>query len=430
MICHDELVQQLNEEIILLKGMVEAITNNPIVAFVVCRLDHTVVYVNDTFETVFGWTREEMLERKLPIVPNSEETDFMQTLNTNQWQIPTYEAKKQRKNGSVFIASESVVPIRVGSEISAYACIIRDITQRKIEERKLKESEQRYKSLFQHNPDGVFSLDMEGRFTSVNPAMENITGYSPDEMLYRSVGEVIHVLRVEEVRIYFEEAKRGATQNFDSVILHKNGERIELHVTMLPILIDHEVTGVYCIAKDITERKKNEALIHYMAYHDVLTDLPNRRMFQERAVEALGQAATSGEKLAFFVVDMDGFKAINDRHGHAAGDHVLHVTAARLKEWLEPGNIVARMGGDEFTILIHEADDVQRLEQLAALLLAKLNEPITYKETSLQVSPSIGISRFPDHGQTIDTLLNQADTAMYKAKMSGKNSYVVSPGSN
>ncbi|WP_275984200.1 GGDEF domain-containing protein [Paenibacillus hamazuiensis] len=159
-----------------------------------------------------------------------------------------------------------------------------------------------------------------------------------------------------------------------------------------------------------------------MAYHDSLTELPNRRKFQEHADAALKQAEASGQKLALLLIDLDGFKFINDRYGHGAGDFVLNTVGIRLRQSIGIGDMAARMGGDEFTVLLQPLEDDCAAARFAGQLLDKLNEPFIYHGASLKVSPSIGVALFPNHGTTLEMLLKRADQAMYAVKQAGKNS--------
>ncbi|WP_186446219.1 sensor domain-containing diguanylate cyclase [Paenibacillus cremeus] len=406
-------------------ALVEALTSNSTIAFVVCDLDHQVRYVSNTFVSMFGWTREEAVGEPIRIIPPPLWESFIQVLITHDCSLPAGETCKQRKNGTVLTVSESIVPLRSKSgELISYACIIRDITKRKEAERELKLSEQRYKSLFEQNPDAVFSTDLEGKITTANPSVERICGYSPDELLGQRALEIIHIEHLElavEMRL---RTHSGKPQHLETAILNKNGFRVQVHVSMLPIIIDQEVAGVYCIVKDITQQKEAEAAAHYMAYFDMLTELPNRRQFNEALDAALQQASAEQPKLAVLLIDLDGFKQINDSHGHAAGDQVLQQVASRLKAACAKGqHLSARMGGDEFTVLLTGLDSAAPALELAERLVAQLCEPIPHGELELRVSPSIGIAQSPQHGTDADTLLNHADSAMYHIKTQGKNGY-------
>jgi diguanylate cyclase (GGDEF)-like protein/PAS domain S-box-containing protein len=410
----------------LLRGMVEALTNNATVAFQVCDVENTVLYVNDTFSGIFGWTREEVLGTRLPTVREQDWSAMQASLLEQKWSIGQAEAVRLRKDGSSFPASETITPIANESgDIYAYTCITRDITDRKKAEWKLQESEQRFKSLFEQNPDAVISLQLDGTMTDANPAAQSLMACTGCQL----VGTALLDLIVPEEQLVFQlrflQAKRSGTQHFDSAILDCAGNRVELNVLLLPILIDEDVAGIYCIAKDITVHKKALDTIHFMAFHDSLTELPNRRLFHNRLTEALsgGNQHIQPAPMAVVWIDLDGFKSINDTYGHAAGDYVLHEVAVRLRGSVRSDDLVARVGGDEFTIFMQHITCSEDATKLAHRLLQVLGEPIPYRDATLQISPSIGIALYPENGRDVDTLLNHADTAMYEVKQSGKNGY-------
>lgn len=408
----------------LAQGMVEALTNNATVAFIVCDLQDKVIYVNRTFEIVFGWAKEEVLGTTLPIVCEEDWPIFQASLSKHRWQFTHDEVVRRRKNGTVFSSSETITPIkdRTGA-IIFYACIVKDITARKQAERTLKESEQRFKSLFEQNPDATLSLDLKGRMTDVNPAALGMTGFAYKDLLGKPLLEMI----VPEERPAFEQrflqTKLTGAQHFDSVLYHIHGKRVDLNVKLLPIVIDKEIVGIYCIAKDVTAHNKALEMVNFMAFYDVLTELPNRRLFQERLTEALRLALSKGQRFGVVWIDLDGFKDINDTYGHAVGDYVLQEIGVKLKQLVRSEETVARMGGDEFTILVSPVTDMADITRIAERLVKGLGAALSYRGIPLKVTPSIGIAVYPEDGTDVDTLLNHADAAMYHVKETGKNGY-------
>ncbi|MFC0213675.1 diguanylate cyclase domain-containing protein [Paenibacillus chartarius] len=415
---------QQDEELQLAYGMVEALTNNATVAFIVCDMNNIVIYVNRTSETVFGWKAAEMIGRRLPTIGEQAWPEFQDKLRRLEWNFIDDDALRCRKDGSVFSASETIAAIRnAQGTVVSYACIVRDISARKKAERQLRESEQRFRSLFEQNSDATLSLSLDGRMTDVNRAAEGMTGYAGEELLGKALADLIvpedHTLFQE----LFLEAKGSGAQQFDTALKNKQGRRVELTVKLLPILVDGEVVGIYCIAKDITSHREALTTINYMAFYDALTELPNRRLFQERLRSSLISANVGGNRFAVIWIDLDGFKHINDTYGHAAGDQVLHTIGSRLKAAVRADDTAGRMGGDEFTVLIGSVSDTGHVTKLADRLLTVLGDPIAYGDAELSVTPSIGIAVFPEDGTDVDTLLNHADRAMYHVKESGKNGY-------
>jgi diguanylate cyclase (GGDEF)-like protein len=186
---------------------------------------------------------------------------------------------------------------------------------------------------------------------------------------------------------------------------------------------NREFFGTYGIARDITERKRAEEMISYQAYHDILTDLPNRVLFRDRLDLALIQAKRNNTELAVMFVDLDRFKLVNDTLGHIKGDKLLQQVAGRLKDSLRRGDTLARLGGDEFTLLIPDLRDRQDAAVIAEKFLKCLQEPFMLDGHEVHVSASIGIAVYPVDGETIDDLIRHADIAMYQVKALGKDGH-------
>ena len=416
--------QRLEDELRALSALFNAFVNNSAVAFIVSDLAGTISHVNETFQPLLGWTRAEAIGNQLPIVPEELQPEFETLLFQQNWELPGYETVRQRKDGTRFSASETISPIRDGQgRVVAYARILRDITERKRSERNLQISEQKYKSLFENNPDAVFSLDLNGNFVSINRAVAQLSGYDPQELM----NNTFLALMAEEHRELswqsFQHACKGKPQLIELSICKRDGARIDLQVTTVPIAIDGEIAGVYGIAKDITEHKRAEAMIHYMAYHDALTTLPNRRLFHDRLEQALKFAKSCGGQVAVLMLDLDRFKSINDTLGHCVGDKILQAVAERLVTCVRDIHTVARMGGDEFTVLMPNLLSEDEAVYVAERILAVFRDAVDVEGQEFRITPSIGISLFPGDGEDADTLLKHADTAMYQAKEQGKNSY-------
>ena len=173
---------------------------------------------------------------------------------------------------------------------------------------------------------------------------------------------------------------------------------------------------------------KTQQLLENVAYHDGLTRLPNRHLLMDRLRQSLAAAQRHGNRLALCFIDLDGFKQINDQHGHEAGDHLLIEIACLLSNGVRQVDTVARLGGDEFVLLLPDFDDTAQIEEIADRLLQAVSQPVAYGAAPLQVGMSIGIALYPDHADSCEKLIEQADRAMYRAKRSGKNRWVFYEG--
>jgi diguanylate cyclase (GGDEF)-like protein/PAS domain S-box-containing protein len=291
--------------------------------------------------------------------------------------------------------------------------------------RELEESQQRYKSLFEQSSASIYSLDLEGKITSINSACEELSGYSSAELLGNSVFDLLDRKSKELSLSYFSRVIDAGPQNFEIPFTTKHKIKLELDITFIPIKVDNMVIGTYGIVKDITENKKSRQRIHHMAFHDSLTDLPNRRLFQNTLEELVSDLENTSLKAAVMYIDLDRFKGVNDTLGHEMGDQLLVAVSKRLKNCLRNTDLIARQGGDEFTVLLPSLISKSDAAKVAEKIINALNEPFLVNEQELAVNGSIGIAIFPEDGKDSVTLMKNADAAMYRVKEEGKNGYLL-----
>jgi diguanylate cyclase (GGDEF)-like protein/PAS domain S-box-containing protein len=304
----------------------------------------------------------------------------------------------------------------------------------------LENSEKMYRYLVDSSPDIIYTLNHEGRFTFVNDRATALLGYAREELIGRHYSLVVHEEDLERARYVFNERRTDdrASRNVELRLKCRtgNGQERTFNNTLMTIALnsigmhvpEHDVRkleffGTYGVARDITDRKRAEELISYQAYHDILTDLPNRMLFKDRLGLALIQAKRKGTELAVMFVDLDRFKLVNDTLGHVKGDELLQQAALRLKECLRRGDTLARQGGDEFTIVLPELRDRADASMVADKFLECLHAPFFLDGHQVHISASIGIAIYPGDGETIDELLRHADIAMYQVKALGKNGH-------
>lgn len=291
--------------------------------------------------------------------------------------------------------------------------------------RELEESQQRYKSLFEQNSSAIYSLDLEARITSINSACEKLTGYSSEEIVGIPVTDLLDRENGKLARPYFKRVIEAGSQNFEISFTTKHKIKLELEVTAVPIKVNNMVIGMYVIIKDVTEYKKGRQRIHHMAFHDSLTGLYNRSFFQNRLEELLLDLKNTSLKAAVMYIDLDRFKGVNDTLGHETGDQLLVAVSNRLKNCLRNTDLIARQGGDEFTVLLPNLNSKTDAANVAGKIINALSEPFLINEQELAVSGSIGIAVFPEDGKDSVTLMRNADTAMYGVKEEGKNGYLL-----
>jgi len=292
-----------------------------------------------------------------------------------------------------------------------------DITARVQMQRDLEEGQQRYRSLF--------ALARDGALTSANAAFAALSGYTVAELLTLFFRAFIAPEDMERGGMHFAHVLAGEPQHDIALILRrKDGDSRAVSITAIPIMVDGSVVGVYGIAKDVTAHNAAQRTLRHQATHDALTDLPNRAQLRER----LAHAWAAGAPPALLLLDLDGFKEVNDTFGHSQGDALLREVARRLRGAVRRGDTVARLGGDEFAVALPGAD-VAAAEGVASALHRVLDAPFHIGDHLLQRGASVGIAPAPtiDDDSAMDTLLRHADVAMYVAKRERLGQQVYDP---
>ena len=285
----------------------------------------------------------------------------------------------------------------------------------------IEESEQRYKSLFEHNTDVVYSTDLNGNFTSVNPSFVNMLGFTEAEILDSNSLNFVKKNDIPRVRKHFFQTLKGNEQFYDLEIPTKTVGSYYFQIRNIPIIIDGEKVGIYGIGRNITEQKRAEERISHLAFYDPETGLPNRMKFTERLTEVLRKSKKKKQQLAVLFIDMDRFKMINDSLGHYAGDEILKQLAERIRNLLPEEGYLGRFAGDKFTLLLTNYIDTDHVINVAQKILQVIGMPIFYQDKEFFITASIGVSLFPTDGDDEDSLLRNADTAMNRGKQQGGN---------
>ena len=297
----------------------------------------------------------------------------------------------------------------------------RDVTERHRAEEALRASAERYRTLFERNLAGVFRTSKDGVILDCNNAFAQILGFqSSQDCIGRNVNE--HYVEPRQRAALLETLiARNALTGYE---LHlKRNDGTPVWVLANSSLLDGESDVIEGTLVDITQRKNAESQLVHQAYHDALTGLPNRILFHDRLTHALGSARRQGRGLAVLFLDLDQFKLVNDTLGHAAGDRVLQLVAARLRQSVRESDTVARVGGDEFNLLLPGVTRGSHAARMAEKILATVAQPVDVEGRRLYLTTSIGISLYPDHGAEAETLLTSADIAMYRAKELGRNGF-------
>lgn len=338
-------------------------------------------------------------------------------------QFFTWQIKRPHDSSLVDVEIYLTVIDKMGEK--AILATIRDITDKKRMEDTLKSSEYRYRQLVDNSPNGIV-IHRDGVIKYVNYAGTVILGGKKEEdILGREVLEFFDEDRKERVEsrlkmLYEDKVDIPLTEG---EMIRLDGGRIDVEFAAMPFDMDGK-TAVQVVIRDVTLKKKQEQYIKFLALHDKLTGLPNRELLFERLGKAAERRRRDSLKNAILYIDLDNFKPINDTLGHDAGDDALREIAERLESSIRGSDTAARIGGDEFLILLEGVNSVSEVSVIADRVLNSINEPVVISEHNFHVGACIGISIFPEDTDDHYELVTKADRAMYYAKGTGKNRYV------
>jgi diguanylate cyclase (GGDEF)-like protein/PAS domain S-box-containing protein len=320
-------------------------------------------------------------------------------------------------------------PLFMGGKQLVYS-IVHDITERKQAEEALRQSEEKYRNILENIQEGYYEVDLAGNFTFFNDSMCRIFGYPKEELMGINNRQYTDRENAKKLFQAFHQVYRTGEphRGYDYEIIRKDGTKryIETSVSLRKDASGNPI-GFRGIARDITERKRTEEELAYRATHDLLTGLPNRMLFKDRFNVAMAQVQRIHKKMAVIFLDLDRFKEVNDTLGHDAGDELLYAVGNRLTNLVRKTDTVARMGGDEFLLLLPNIVQLEDAINIAQKVLDALRQPFILVGHEVSINISIGVAIYPDDGLDIDTLVNRADKAMYEAKQRGQNTYSYSP---
>jgi diguanylate cyclase (GGDEF)-like protein/PAS domain S-box-containing protein len=301
----------------------------------------------------------------------------------------------------------------------------------------LEESEQRYRFMVNSSPDLVYMLDDQGRFTFLNERAEAMLGVSPESLIGQHYSSIVAPEDRDVAHLRFNERQKGwpATSKLE-LRLRRRRPADETAMETIPVELnamgvyrmqngEPQFSGSYGVVRDLTERKRSEEIIRHQAYHDLLTGLPNRSLFMDRLSQALTQAQRSNGIVAVIFLDLDRFKLVNDTLGHAIGDKLLRAVGRRLAAHIRSEDTIARIGGDEFLVLLPRIPSGADAERVAKKLIDGLKSPFQIQAQQFRVSASMGIAMCPRDGDTAELLIRNADLAMYSAKNRRNGHYCV-----
>ena len=391
--------------------------------------DGVFIEINPSFTQTFGWKPEELIGRNALDVgfwvdPLQREALAKQLIRDKQ--LNNEIARFRSKDGRELTCIVSNRYIRVQGQ-RCLTTTFRDISERQQSEAALKASQEKFAKAFHSSPDAITITERDsGRYIEVNEGFSRLTGYRAEEVIGRSSAE-LHVWAYPEERTRMIETilREGRVYHMEMHGQHRDGSIKLVEVSVQSIELN-ETPCLLLTARDISELKAAQAQVQHLAYHDSLTNLPNRALLMDRLTQQIALLKRHNLHGALLFLDLDHFKHINDSLGHPVGDAVLKMVTARLEASVRQEDTVARLGGDEFVVLVSglegkRAQVTQQVRQVAEKLRRLLAEPMLLDGHRLQVTPSIGIALIPDHGDNPTDLLKRADIALYRAKDSGRN---------
>ncbi len=279
--------------------------------------------------------------------------------------------------------------------------------------------------VFESTTEGIIITDQDGRFQTVNKAFTKITGYTKDDVLDKN----IRIFKTDDhdedfILVHIQSLKSAGFWQGEVLTRRKDDKLITVRVNINTILSSNqEIVNYVCVFSDISQMKKSEDRLNFLAHHDLLTGLPNRLLFHDRLQQVIKESMRYNKCTAVLFVDLDRFKIVNDTLGHSIGDYLLKEVAERLLSCVRYSDTVSRWGGDEFTIILTNLSKPQDAAKISQKILNSLSQIFCIKENEFYISASIGISLYPYDGEDVEALIKNSDTAMYNAKEKGKNNY-------
>lgn len=400
-------------------------------AVLVTSPDGAVSDVNPAALDLFGWTKGDLLGKQIDFLfPREANTSLAQIFSDLKetggfWLGEVEYTKVNQTTGTVEL--KIVALVDDNDQNTGFLLIGRDLSRSSDAEHSLARSEARLKSLVEHSNDMIQIIDGKAALQFSSPAVERILGYKSGNVLGTKLSDYVHPDDQEmmQVRLGNLVDKPGEQMTAELRFRHIQGHYVPLECTATNLQNDPGIHGILVNSRDVTERKKQEERLLHGAYHDPLTDLPNRAFFNQRLALSVSRSQRYPQYVsAVMFIDLDHFKRVNDTLGHSAGDQLLITVATRLKHCLRDIDTIARLSGDEFAILLEEAGNLDHIKDVGNRVLQAMATPVEVMGRQIYVSASIGIVLGSKDYRSADQLLRDADIAMYRAKNVGRGQYV------
>lgn len=384
-------------------------------ADLVCR------FANRRYAEYHGWTVEGILGRKAPEVIEDDAWKMVEPYvgRVMQGKTVKYVREKTLRDGTPHMIEVNLIPhlSEQGEALGAFV-MIHDISELWQAGQTLRDSEIRQRKFAMATEDGlVFHRD--GVITDVNDAALRLTGYALEDVLGRGIGDFVPERHRQQL---LDRAASGTEEAYEAVVLRKDGTEIPVEMMGKTLPLDGE-TYRLAIVRDITARRQAQARIDFLSSHDALTELPNRIYLKDHLPKLFALVERQKGAVGLLLVELDKFKRVNDELGTQAGDELLQAMAQRLQSVVRKSDFVARVGGDEFLVVLTSIGGKGDAQKAAEALLQTIRAPLEVAQQALTVHSSIGISCFPEDGQSLDELIAHAGAAMSRVKAEGGNAF-------
>ncbi|WP_027964147.1 sensor domain-containing protein [Halalkalibacillus halophilus] len=386
----------------------------------------SVTEMNQAFADLSGYREAELVGRSVFDVVEAKVRHqlmrkFFRTLKGNPQR---FELRLTNADHNYIDLQVMLTPTIIDDRITGVFAIMKDISEQREAEHTLRKNEEQFRMIAESSHDLITMLDKEGYITYASPSYEYVLGHAPEKYIGQSLLHNLHEHDQESVLEHFRNSQTsGNPFSIEFRQFHMLRGWLWFELQAKPIFQDDgEFYQMVVVTRDITERKAYEEQLKQFAYHDPLTELPNRRLFQDQLSTHLKR---NNNNFAVMMMDLDNFKAINDTHGHDVGDEIIKEFGKRIKDTIRDTDFVARLGGDEFILLLTQIDSKERIFDVLHRIQKVVAEPWYVKGLEIKVTSSIGLT-MPEETDIIangNVLIKAADNALYKAKSAGKNTY-------
>lgn len=385
----------------------------------------SIVMANLQTEILFGYSRIELLEKTveslMPMRSRHQHLKHRKNYLAHPKVRPMgigLELFGLRKNEAEFPIEISLSPLQL-EKAQLTIAVIRDITERV----NIEKTNSILTTVVEFSDDAIIGKDLQGVITSWNTGATKLYGYTAEDAIGQSILTLFPKDRHDELDTILRKIERGESlTQFETIRVRKDGKAIPASVTISPVYNKHnKIIGAVTIARNISEQKKTEAKLQYFADHDTLTGLINHVILKDRITQAMAWTKRYQSCMAVCFIDLDDFKKVNDTYGHAIGDKVLAAAAKRLQSCLREVDTIARVGGDEFSLILLEITDAEHAKQVVKKIMQAFEKSFEMDTLSINITCSIGVALYPGDGN--HSLLEKADAAMYYVKEHGKNNF-------